>query len=681
MEQLTHTIPWGPAGEAIFQRTYSRELPGGRHESWDETVTRVVDGNLSLVSVDHQISGEREYLIRAIESFMLLPSGRHLWSAGTATPFFFTHIAPWGSAQEPWYHFSYVFRTLLEGGGIGSNYSSSYLCDFDKPTQFVSLRFIIHPGHPDASGLIADSRASVGSGEGHGNFVVEDSREGWVEALEAVFKGAFGQTHQSVITYDLSQVRPSGSQLVRFGGRSAGPGPLLDALQETASILNAIRKDGRSLNSFDAMSLDHALSKCVISGGLRRPARMSLMHWQDPEIERFLTIKSDFMEHWTTNISVVVDDAFTVAIRDPRDPLHGSASKLLQRVSDGMLKNGEPGLLNIGYAQNDEPEKVDGCNPCGEIIGPMGTATPIGSVNLTAFALDDQNKLDNLIFAHRMMTRFLIRATEVTFKDPIQESIRVRQRRIGVGHLGVQGYLALLGVKYSNAPDNEDFRSLLRALYSAVKEEAHSYSKQLGIRSPVKVTMVAPNGTTAKLAGATEGISPIYARYYVQRIRFSRRDPKKRRMVEEFRDRGYLIEKGLYAAETDVVVFPQRSPLIDSLAKAGIPEEVLQSADELSVAEFLRFQIMYQELFADNAVSFTVSIQPGVHTAQTLAHELSAYITDIKGTTVIVDDARPQSPYERISQERYEELCREVESRCSESTATRRKSNEIPGFA
>ena len=57
-------IPWGPTGELVYNRTYSRVKPDGSRESWHETVERVVDGNLALVDDRYRLDGERESLIR-----------------------------------------------------------------------------------------------------------------------------------------------------------------------------------------------------------------------------------------------------------------------------------------------------------------------------------------------------------------------------------------------------------------------------------------------------------------------------------------------------------------------------------------------------------------------------------------------------------------------------------------
>ena len=68
-------INWGPIGEAVYKRTYSRVKHDGTHESWDDTVNRVVDGNLSLVPSNFHLKGERDMLFDLFRNFKALPAG------------------------------------------------------------------------------------------------------------------------------------------------------------------------------------------------------------------------------------------------------------------------------------------------------------------------------------------------------------------------------------------------------------------------------------------------------------------------------------------------------------------------------------------------------------------------------------------------------------------------------
>ena len=136
------------------------------------------------------------------------------------------------------------------------------------------------------------------------------------------------------------------------------------------------------------------------------------------------------------------------------------------------------------------------------------------------------------------------------------------RHRIGVGHLGVQGYLVRNGIRYSEAPDNEDFIDLLGSLAYAVRQEARDYSFALRIPEPVKVTTVAPTGSLAKMPGATEGIHSVYARCFIRRVRFSTLRSEERVQVARLKAEGYHVEPRQYAANTMVVEFVTNERLV-----------------------------------------------------------------------------------------------------------------------
>ena len=254
------------------------------------------------------------------------------------------------------------------------------------------------------------------------------------------------------------------------------------------------------------------------------------------------------------------------------------------------------------------------------------------------------------------MTRFLIRATMGDVTDPRQAARLDRNRRIGVGHLGVQGFLVRQGVRYSEAPASERFRDLLGRLQSTVRTEARHFAFALRIPEPVKVTTVAPTGTVAKMPGATEGIHPIYARYFVRRIRFSTLRPEEAAQVEEFRAQGYRVEEDLYADNTLVVEIPTKERLVADVEAMGYSPEIVESADEIPLADMLAFQAVYQEHYADNAVSYTVNVPEGHYSLGRVARTLGEFLPVLKGTTLMPDGTRPQAPYERLTAEEFEAL-------------------------
>lgn len=647
---MNTAVPFGPSGQTVFDRTYSRTRLDGSKETWPETACRVAKGNLALVygtddtAWSSEVLAEYGKLMYYMSEFALLPAGRHLWATGVEGRQYLMncHTAGWGEKLSD--HFRFSFLRLMEGGGVGSNYSSEYVQKYGAPGNKVNCRIVTAAHHKDYKEL----EPYLYGPQGASTCLVEDSREGWADALADLIDSAYdGFVNR---TYDVSRVRPSGSELKTFGGTASGPAPFARMMHEVAAVLNRAA-ERREFTPLDAMEIDHAIAECVVSGGNRRSARMSVVHWDDPYIKDFLRCKQDTGKHWTTNISVEIDDRFLQALSIPGGS-HSSVAKAVHAmVVKGMLENGEPGYWNSSLSSEGETGPVFSPNPCGEQILEQWECCCLGHVNLDWFAGKPWEDLEE---AHKLMTRFLIRATFSDMNDPQQREVQERNRRIGVGHFGVQGYWAKRGVKYSGIPVMAACE--LRNLYKVVRREAHDYAFQLRIPEPVKVTSVAPTGSIAKLPGVSEGIHPVYSRYFERRIRFSKRDEAQFATVMEAMNKGFTVEDDVYdqSGMTAVVVYPTEDILLSQVRALGLPDSVVQSADELSIRDMLAVQRTYQKYWADNAVSYTVNIAEGKVSEEELAGILAEYLPDLKGTTVMVDASRPQSPYTRITREEYE---------------------------
>ncbi|MET8111148.1 ribonucleoside-triphosphate reductase, adenosylcobalamin-dependent [Streptomyces prasinus] len=664
----TFDVPFGPTGELVYNRTYSRTLADGTKEQWPDTVRRVAKGNLALVhgtdqtAWDAAVTAEYDELVSYMDKFAIIPAGRHLWATGVKGRqyLFNCHVAPWGEKLSR--HFEFTFMRLMEGGGVGGNYSSSYLEKFGAPRRELDVHIVCDPMHQDyeemrAAGLLSTEYDSDWAGA----FEVEDSREGWAGALVDLidtFMTDRDVKHRARV-YDVSRVRCKGSRLKTFGGTASGPGPFGRMMIEVGKVLSqASANAGGHLTPTEAMEIDHAVAECVVSGGVRRSARMAICAWDDPFIDAFLDCKADGSRHWTTNISIEIDDAFVKALDDPADERHAEAHRVHTRAVEGMLRNGEPGYWNSTYSNEGEVNEVVATNPCGEIALPETGACVLGHVNLDAFApkkKDGPIDILGLVKAHRLMTRFLIRATYGDMTDDQQRDVMHSERRIGVGHLGVQGLLAKQGVKYSEAPHSYRFRNLLNELYDEVREEAREYAFQLRVPEPVKVTTVAPTGSIAKLPGVSEGIHPIYARHFLRRVRFSMPDPAQAATVQGYVNQGFLVEKDVYdqSGNTMVIAFPTKEKLVAEVEELGYDPEVVESADEISLYDMLNFQSMYQTEYADNAVSFTVNFPEGKYSTEEAAGIIQSFLPELKGTTLMPDGTREQAPYERLTAEQF----------------------------
>jgi ribonucleoside-triphosphate reductase len=632
---------FGPTGQAIYERTYRRVKQDGQPEVWSDTVTRVVDGNLALVPNTNIESGEREKLIDLFYDFKALPAGRHLWMSGVPGRqyLFNCHHAGWVKdvVEE---HFEFTFDQLMQGGGVGANYSNKYVELFGPIKHCVDVHIVCDPSHPnygEFAHLISDSY----SHEWGGAIRVEDSREGWVSSLGSLIAAFWN--HKEEIVLDLSLVRERGARIRTFGGTACGPGPLASMLMNVATLLNG--NVHNTMSSLDAMEIDHRIAEVVQAGNVRRSARMSIKHWADHDIMDFLRCKEDDGSHWTTNISVEIDDDFFKSLK-AKTKKGERAREVYQKTVEGMLKNGEPGFYNRSLAQKGEVGQVSSTNPCGEIALEEFENCNLGHVNLDAF-YDD---MVGAIEAHRLMTRYLVRATFGDVPNEKQRAVLARNRRIGVGHFGFQGFANKRGIRFSDSHRDTGIQQALSLFKSTVREAANDYAFSLRIPAPIKVTTVAPTGTIAKLNGRSEGIHPIYARYFERRVRFAADDLA----VAEYAFKGNAIEDCIYSSDTKVVVFVTKESLVQEVEDLGFDPDIVEAANEVPLSDMLAVQAMYQELYADNAVSFTVNISPGEYSAEDVEKTLIHYLPRVKGTTLMVDESREQAPYTRISKEEYD---------------------------
>jgi len=677
---------WGPSGQIVFERSYSRTQPDGTKETWYETTDRVIKGNLGLVygtpdTWNNTVKLEYDMLKSMMDNFQIIPGGRHLWASGVqGRQFLFNcHVSHWNEKITD--HFDFTFMRLMEGGGVGTNYSSKYIDRYDAPKRELKVHIVCDPSHPDYQKMKDAGVISTDfSHEWAGAFQVGDSREGWSEGMCDLINTYFidDVKHYDRV-YNVTGVREEGRPLVSFGGTASGPLPLAIMLQEISEIINKRAAQQEKLNPIDMMEIDHSMACCVVSGGNRRSARMSMVAWDDPYIMEFINCKQNTGKHWTTNISVVIDDKFISNLEqdmiqtENNLPVSG-AYQVYKAAVTGMLRDGEPGFWNYSLSQHGEIAEVVCTNPCGEITLQEWEACILGHVNMDAFAPTVDNPgwdFDGMVQAHQLMTRFLIRASFGDKADPKQQAMVNSNRRIGVGHFGVAGFLNKLGIKYSQAPKGNFYPNLLRQLYTVVKNESMDYAFQLRVPAPVKNTTMAPTGSIAKLPGVTEGAQTVYAKYYERRIQFSTINHAEK--IQEHIDAGYDVEDSIYAANTKVIKYLVKEKLVQEVEDLGYnADEIVESQDELSLEDMLAFQEMYQSNYVDNAVSYTANIPEGKYTVEETMSIIAKFLSKLKGTTIMMDGTRAQAPYTRLSRAQYESLAglKLVEDSTDEECAT-----------
>jgi len=283
---------------------------------------------------------------------------------------------------------------------------------------------------------------------------------------------------------------------------------------------------------------------------------------------------------------------------------------------------------------------------CGEIFLEDGESCNIGSVDLAAYGQDDDGAEEGF----RLMARFLIRATLIEPYQKLTAVVESRNRRIGVGFLGLQGWAAGHGVRYSDIPKSAVLRAKLERFRKAIREEADAYCDELGIARCIKVTAIAPNGTISQLGGTQPGLHAILARYAWRRVRYTLGDPR----ISDGLDRGLSVEPCIYADNTAVIRYPLRDVILDQH-----PEHLVQQVSDVTLDDQLAVLHFVTDSFCSgtdgNAVSFTANLdRDALGSWEEAARRIRFWLPKVKGLTVFPSESRPQSPYEVITRAEYE---------------------------
>lgn len=239
---------------------------------------------------------------------------------------------------------------------------------------------------------------------------------------------------------------------------------------------------------------DHAFGE-IAQGGTRRGANMAVVRVDHPDVEEFITCKTDENEITNFNISVGITDAFMQAVKDDADwdlvfpdisspqyrgfrgtleqaqeqgiPLRVyktvRARDLFEKIVRQAHHNGEPGMLFLDAANRENPVPhlyaLESTNPCGEQwLGPNENCC-LGSVNLNEHCgSDGRVDWDELRRSVALSTRFLDDVVEANAYVPAVPQLKEaahRVRRIGLGIMGLADMMYHAGVRYGSDEGQE----------------------------------------------------------------------------------------------------------------------------------------------------------------------------------------------------------------------------------
>jgi len=470
--------------------------------------------------------------------------------------------------------------------------------------------------------------------------------------------------------FSFSRLRPEGDDVKSTKGVSSGPMSFIRIFDTSTDV--------------------------VKQGGTRRGANMGILHYQHPDIRKFITAKSQdktFLQNF--NVSVALDGDFIKAVENDSeiDLINPKTKKVTKREKarelwDLMAKcaweSGDPGFVVIDRINqtnsNPTPKfgQVESTNPCGEQpLLPWEPCT-LGSINLSNHVREENGNVvvdyQKLEYTTKLATIFLDNVVEMgNYCLPEIEIMSKGNRRIGLGVMGWAEMLVSLGIPY----DSEEAITLgeeimafinskslvaseelteIRGVFPHYKDSVYDKDGKYFRGHDTKVrncarTTIAPTGTIAIAAGLQgSGIEPFFAIAYKRYQAEAVDSLKKGEEPDEKYTYYEVIPAFLEVAEKHNWFGHDKNTILKKIANnhssvkgvKEIPEEIQKifvSSHDIHWKTHIDHQAAYQR-HVDNAVSKTINMSNSVTVEDIQAAYLYAYKSGLKGVTVYRDGCK-----------------------------------------
>jgi len=613
---------WGfnGLGYIVYKRTYARLKEDGNTEEWHETIERCINGAQKIGAQYTKEEAERlfDYVFNLKCNF----AGRMLWQLGTSTVDRFganSLLNCWFTSMKEPKAFLFLFENLMLGGGVGYSIRREDVHELPRIKKDVN---VTHQPTKDA------------------DFIVPDTREGWVKLLSNVLE-AFYVTGKS-FTYSTILIRGAGEKISGFGGKASGPSILVDGIEKITKIFQS--REAKKLRSIDVLDICNIIGSIVVAGNVRRSAEIALgdpddilyiraKNWSSGNVPNWRAMSNNTLyvddyshiidEFWTNGYEINKDTGF--ANGEPYGFFNLPLSQKYGRLKDGPLKESK--------LYPTDTDNVIGTNPCGEI-----SLSDYECCNLCELYLNNITSQEELNDCAKLLYKTQKAIAALPFIHEETNKIVHKNMRLGMGVTGICQSL--------------DKLPWLDKCYVELRKFDRAWSKERGWSESIKLTTVKPSGTLSLLGGATPGVHPAYSKYYMRTVRMSSSD----KLVQICKDLGYHTEfllnfDGTENHDTVVVYFPCETP------------DGAVLANDMGVIKQLDMVKELQRVWSDNAVSVTAYYEPSE--LNTLKEWLKDnYKNNIKSVSFLLRQKHgfKQAPYQEIDKETYLKAKEKVKS-------------------
>jgi len=638
-------VSWGYGGlsEFTYYRTYARKMPSGRLETWADCVIRVIEGMFSIIKT-HSLSSHvswseqkahklsQEAAQRMFE-FKWMPPGRGLWMMGT--PFI------WEKGGAALNNCAFVSTE-----DIDAELSKSFGFLMDMSMLGVGVGF-------DTKGA---GKIDVVKPEGSPELIqVDDSREGWVEAITCLIDSYLDEGSLPV-EIDVANVRPYGAPINGFGGVASGPEPLVHGFNGIKDILESrAAKNDRLLTSTDIVDIMNIIGKIVVAGNVRRTAEiafgepedndfMEMKNWETAGVETGSIAPPELEVESPEDYKAYNEfkDRDVIAKKYADKPWSykfggwrwASNNSIFAKVGQdytaaaaSIAKSGEPGFAWLDNMQkfsrmkdpaDHKDHRVKGGNPCLE--------QSLESYELCCLVETFPAKHESYWDYQRTLKFAYLYAKTVTLMathwNETNDVIK-RNRRIGCSQSGIQEAIEKFGRrKYLDEYCDRAF--------TYIQYADRKYSEWLGVPLSRKSTSIKPSGTVSLVAGALPGIHYAENCSYMRTVRLASISP----LLPILKEAGYKVEPSVSDPTRTVVVYFPVTHTKNTISK-----------HDVSIWEQFANAVDLQHYWADNQVSITITFKQDE--ANQIARALSCFDSKLKGVSLLPlsEHGYAQAPY------------------------------------
>lgn len=442
--------------------------------------------------------------------------------------------------------------------------------------------------------------------------------------------------------FNFSKLRPENSPVSETGGIASGP--------------------------ISFMKVFDCATGAIKEGGIRRGANMGVLRVDHPDIEKFITAKTN-NELNNFNISTAINEKFMEAVIKNKEfelefnnKIYSKlkAKEFFQKIANQSWLNGDPGIIFIDEINkhNTTPEVgiIDATNPCGEQPLLHYESCILGSINLEKFVKEKSRKIDYNKLAEiiRLGVHFLDNCIDAT-KYPISaiERITKHNRKIGLGVMGFAGMLIKMNIGY----DSQTALKLAEKIMKFVNEKAREASKELAEKRGnfmninksiwkdknmkmrnATVTTIAPTGTIGILADCTESIEPLFGLAISRKSTYgdlAEINPLFQEIIKKLKLKKPVLEQ----------VMQENSIQNKEIKIPTKIKRIFKTAQDIEPEWHVKIQAAFQK-YTDNAVSKTVNLKETATSEDIEKIFMLAYKLKCKGITVYRYNSRKEQVLE-----------------------------------